>query len=94
MALHMSKQLGWLTEQQRDRGISLLKQAKLPIVPPLSMTAETFLTHMAVDKKNIDGHIRLVLLRNLGEALVTAEYPAEVLHDVLSTDYSTIAASI
>lgn len=94
MALHMSKQLGWLTEQQRDRGISLLKQAKLPIVPPLSMTAETFLTHMAVDKKNIDGHIRLVLLRNLGEALVTAEYPTEVLHDVLSIDYSTIAASI
>lgn len=94
MALEMSKQLGWLTAAQRDRGVRLLVRAGLPVIPPESMDAETFLTHMAVDKKNIDGHIRLVLLRNLGEAVVTADYPAEALHKVLTADYSTIAGSI
>ncbi len=94
MALQMSMQLGWLNQQQRDRGIRLLVRAGLPVVPPQTMTAETFLTHMAVDKKNIDGHIRLVLLRDLGEAVVTADYPADILQDVLTADYSTIVNSI
>lgn len=94
MALEMSRRLGWLSEQQRDRGIALLVRAGLPVIPPAAMSAETFLTHMAVDKKNIDGHIRLVLLHDLGEAVVTADYPADILHDVLTADYSTIAGSI
>ena len=94
MALEMSKQLGWLTAAQRDRGVRLLVRAGLPVIPPKDMDAETFLTHMAVDKKNIDGHIRLVLLRNLGEAVVTADYPADILHKVLTADYSAIVDSI
>lgn len=94
MALEMSKQLGWLTAAQRDRGVRLLVRAGLPVIPPESMDAETFLTHMAVDKKNIDGHIRLVLLRNLGEAVVTADYPADTLRKVLTADYSSIVGSI
>ena len=94
MALEMSKALGWLTQQQRDRGIQLLLRAGLPVIPPATMTAETFLAHMAVDKKNIDGQIRLVLLQRLGEAVVTADYPADTLYDALVTDYSAIAASI
>ena len=94
MALEMSHKLGWITLQQRNRGIKLLLQAGLPVVPPQTMTAQTFLTHMAVDKKNIGGHIRLVLLRDLGDAVITTEYPADILHDVLMTDYSAIVGSI
>ena len=94
MALEMSKQLGWLSEEQRDRGIRLLASAGLPIVPPRDMTAETFLTHMAVDKKVVDGQLRLVLLRDLGQALVTADYPSATLDCVLNTDYAMITASI
>lgn len=94
MALEMSRQLGWITSQQRDRGIKLLVQAKLPVVAPQDMSAETFLSHMAVDKKNINGHIRLVLLRDLGHAAITADYPAQILHDVLVADYTTLTNSI
>lgn len=94
MALEMSKQLGWLSEEQRDRGIRLLASAGLPIVPPEDMTAEIFLTHMAVDKKVVDGQLRLVLLRGLGQALVTADYPSATLDCVLNTDYAMITASI
>ena len=94
MALEMSMQLGWLTEQQRNRAIRILVRANLPVIPPQDMTAETFLTHMAVDKKNIDGQIRLVLLRDLGEAVITADYPADILQRVRTPDYSTIVGSI
>jgi hypothetical protein len=34
------------------------------------------------------------LLRDLGDALITTEYPADVLHDVLTADYSAIVGSI
>ncbi len=94
MALEMSRQLGWITTEQRDRGIRLLVQAKLPVIAPQDMSAETFLSHMVVDKKNINGHIRLVLLRELGDAVITADYPADILQRVLTADYSTIVGSI
>ena len=94
MALEMSRQLGWLTEQQRNRGIRILVRAGLPVIPPQDMTAETFLTHMAVDKKNVDGQIRLVLLHALGDAVITADYPADILQRVLTADYSSIVGSI
>ncbi len=94
MALEMSMQLGWLTESQRNRAIQILVRAGLPVIPPQDMTADIFLTHMAVDKKNIDGQIRLVLLRELGDAVITADYPADILQRVLTADYSTIVGSI
>lgn len=94
MALEMSYQLGWISSAQRDRGIKLLVQAQLPVVPPQDMTATTFLSHMAVDKKNIDGCIRLVLLRDLGEAVITTDYPAERLQQILTTDYSALVERI
>ena len=94
MALEMSRQLGWITTEQRDRGIRLLVQAKLPVIAPQDMSAETFLSHMVVDKKNINGHIRLVLLRDLGNAVITADYPAQILHDVLVDDFTTLTNSI
>ncbi|MDY0250015.1 MAG: 3-dehydroquinate synthase [Pseudomonas sp.] len=94
MALEMSTQLGWLNAQQRDRCVRLLARAGLPIVPPKEMTADIFLAHMAVDKKVLDGQLRLVLLRDLGQAVVTADYPSTVLERVLNTDYAMITASI
>jgi 3-dehydroquinate synthase len=32
------------------------------------MTAEMYLEHMAVDKKNLEGAIRLILLEHIGKA--------------------------
>jgi 3-dehydroquinate synthase len=91
MALEMSRQLGWISPQDRDRGVRLLQRAGLPVVPPAQMRPEDFLEHMAIDKKVIDGRLRLVLLRRMGEALVTDDYPAHVLQATLAVDYSAIA---
>lgn len=88
MALDMSERLGWISAAERDRGVRLFVAAGLPVVPPLDMTPEDFMEHMAVDKKVLDGQLRLVLLRGLGEAVVTADFAPEVLNATLCTDYS------
>ncbi|MDO9321189.1 MAG: 3-dehydroquinate synthase [Pseudomonas sp.] len=87
MALEMSQRLGWITPAERDRGIRLLLRAGLPVVPPAEMTPENFLEHMAVDKKVLDGRLRLVLLKGLGAAVVTSDFPREILDATLRADY-------
>jgi len=69
MAADLSWRQGWLTQADVGRIKRLLQRAALPVQPPV-MSAETFLHHMAVDKKNVDGKLRLVLLRSLGQAVV------------------------
>ncbi|MCY1265726.1 3-dehydroquinate synthase [Metapseudomonas sp. CR1201] len=91
MALEMSSRLGWITTDERDAAIRLLRSAGLPVVPPADMTPEHFLQHMAVDKKVLDGQLRLVLLRRIGEAVVTADYPRDVLEATLAADYCALA---
>ena len=91
MALDMSARLGWISEAERDRGLRLLLRAGLPVVPPLDMAPEDFLQHMAVDKKVLDGRLRLVLLRKLGEAVITDDFPLEVLNATLRADYRALA---
>lgn len=63
---------------------SLLKLFDLPTNPPEGMTEKDFLTYMSVDKKNVDGAIRLVLLKSLGKAVVTDEYSREKLSGVFN----------
>jgi 3-dehydroquinate synthase len=94
MALEMSHRLGWISAAERDRGIRLLQRAGLPVVPPAEMTPEHFLDHMAVDKKVLDGQLRLVLLKHLGEAVVTAEYAQDALQATLSTDYRALVEQL
>lgn len=90
MALEMSRRLGWLTAAERDRGIRLFVRAGLPVVPPQDMTPDDFLEHMAVDKKVLDGRLRLVLLSQMGRAVVTDDFPREILHATLSADYRAL----
>ncbi|AEF20411.1 3-dehydroquinate synthase [Pseudomonas fulva] len=94
MALEMSHRLGWINADERDRGIRLFQAAGLPVVPPQEMTPAQFMEHMAVDKKVLDGQLRLVLLRSLGEAVVTSDYPAEILSATLAADYPALVARL
>ncbi|OLU24155.1 3-dehydroquinate synthase [Pseudomonas sp. PA27(2017)] len=94
MALEMSHRLGWIDADERDRGIRLFQAAGLPVVPPQEMTPAQFLAHMAVDKKVLDGQLRLVLLRSLGEAVVTSDYPADILSATLAADYPALVARL
>jgi 3-dehydroquinate synthase len=94
MALDMSERLGWITAAERERAVRLFIAAGLPVVPPKDMTPEDFMEHMAVDKKVLDGKLRLVLLRGLGEAVVTGDFLRETLNATLSADYAAQLAQL
>lgn len=84
MAARASAALGDLSEQDVERVVRVCERAGLPVTPPAGMTPSDFLRHMAVDKKNIDGQLRLVLLRRLGEAYIADAVPSDVLEAVLA----------
>ena len=84
MAADLSARLGWLSQQDLDRVRTILQAAGLPLLPPSEMSSERFLELMAVDKKVIDGNLRLVLLQQLGKAVVTSDFPAERLLETLA----------
>jgi 3-dehydroquinate synthase len=43
------------------------------------VTPAAVLEHMSMDKKVLGGRLRLVLPRGIGDALLTADYPAAAL---------------
>ena len=73
MAADLSVREGNISSEDRDRAIALIRRAALPDRAPEGMSSDDFMNLMAVDKKNVDGALRLVLLRSLGEAYITAD---------------------
>jgi len=84
MAADMSMRLGWISQQDRDRAYNLIKKANLPTTLPKNMSEQDFMDLMLRDKKTIDGNIRLVLLKSLGDAVITDDYDKNVLHEMLT----------
>ncbi len=83
MAVDLSERLGWVDASLNTRLCELLQRAQLPIMAP-NMSEVQFLELMAGDKKALDHKIRLVLLRALGEAVVTTEFGTEQLSATLA----------
>ncbi len=83
MAAEMSRRLGWLDERDRERIDRVLELARLPNRPPETLGPDRFRELMAVDKKVLGGKLRLVLLKGIGGALVTADFPPAVLDATL-----------
>ena len=83
LAAKLSADLGWLTSAQVEQVSVLLEKAELPLAPPAGMTPAQFRELMAHDKKVLDGQLRLVLLKDLGKAVVTADYDAACLDALL-----------
>lgn len=72
LAAKLSERLGWLSSHDINQLEALLKTAGLPIAPP-AIDTEQFLSLMMVDKKVLDGRLRLVLLKRIGKALITSD---------------------
>ncbi len=85
MAIDLSVREGLVDQALRARTVALLERAGLPIAPPADLDAERFLDVMAIDKKAVDGQIRLVLLRALGDAFVSADYDPQNLRLTLAS---------
>ncbi|MCK5725854.1 MAG: 3-dehydroquinate synthase [Thiotrichaceae bacterium] len=84
MAAQLSMELGWLSADDIAYCEHIIQAAGLPIQPPKTMTIEDFNTIMAIDKKVINGVLRLVLMKSLGEAVLVSDFDPEVLQRTLS----------
>jgi 3-dehydroquinate synthase len=91
MAADLSQRLGWIDTAAQERTRELIRHARLPIAPPPELSTERFLELMAVDKKVLDGGLRLVLLQDIGHAVVTGDFDPAHLRNTLD-EYSTTTA--
>jgi 3-dehydroquinate synthase len=82
LAAGLSRRLGWLGAAEVARIRDLLLALGLPVEAP-KLGVERTLELMRLDKKVLQGQLRLVLLRRLGEGVVTADYPAAALETEL-----------
>ena len=91
LAVDLSQRLGWLAAADLERVRRLLERLGLPrAAPPIG--AARALDLMAMDKKVLAGRIRLVLLRRIGQGVVSGDYPAEALEATLRAHFEARAA--
>lgn len=83
LAARVSAGHRWLSDNDVQRIEALLMRVGLPTKPPQGMGAAQFLELMAVDKKAADSGLRLVLQKDIGHAVVTGDFNAEVLRRTL-----------
>ena len=82
MAADLSRRLGWISEQDVARIRDLFVRAGLPVVAPAQGT-EKYLHLMGMDKKVVGGKMRFVLLKTIGNAVVSSDAPEALLRQTL-----------
>jgi len=83
MAAQLSRRMGMLDSAEVDRIEKLLHRAGLPTQAP-DLGQGRYLELMGHDKKVEDGRMRLILLKALGKAVVTADFSSGDLREVLA----------
>ena len=86
MAADLSARHGWMDDADVERIRALLVQARLPVEPPAEMSTDQFLGLMAVDKKALDGGLRLILMDAIGKAKITADFDPRLLRQTLECE--------
>lgn len=83
MAADLSVRHQWIEAEVKQRTKDLLTRAGLPVTPPAEMTVDQYMDIMAIDKKVDRGVIKFVLLRQLGQAIVSSDYDPQLLQQTL-----------
>lgn len=65
--VHLSYKLGYMTAEERDAVLALLKKAQLPVEIPAYIDREALVKKLYTDKKVRDGQLRFVLQKGIGE---------------------------
>lgn len=73
VAAELSVRMGFLSAVENKQIRDIFIRAGLPIVPPAGMNAATFIDFMQRDKKVMDGRLRLILLRAIGNAVISED---------------------
>jgi len=84
MAVDLSMRLGLLKQDQIDRVKAILDRAKLPTKIPNGIKLKQMLENMKVDKKSRDGVLYLILLNDIGDAVITSDYTEQALTETIN----------
>lgn len=84
LAARLSARLGLCPAADGSRLASLLDALGLPTALPGGLAADALLARMRLDKKNVSGRLRLVLLDGLGAARVVPDVDEDAVRAVLS----------
>ena len=83
IAADLSQRMGYLSAEDVTRITAIFKAAALPVQSPLGMSTAQFIDLMSVDKKNVDGKIRVILLEALGKASLPTNVELSILRETL-----------
>ena len=84
MAADLSCRMGWLSAADAQHVRAVLEENYgMPVIPPADITEEQYLDLMASDKKAEQGKIRFILLKAIGEALLTDAVDSAALRQTL-----------
>ena len=73
-----------MKEEDVSRVEALISKAHLPVLPPEEISPSRFMELMSVDKKVKDGQLRLVLMKGIGQSLVTSDFDSKALEELLN----------
>lgn len=83
IAAELSCRLGFLSDSDNKRVRDIFVRAGLPVLPPGDMSASTFIEFMQRDKKVIDGRLRLILLKAIGNAVISEDASLEQIAEAI-----------
>jgi len=83
MAADLSCRMGWIEPADVDHLEALLQRAQLPTHAPPQIGHDQFLQLMSVDKKIMDGGLRLILLKGIGSAVISDDFDHALLEQTL-----------
>lgn len=84
VAAEFSERMKWISKDDVKRISRLISRANLPTELPHELSATKILELMAIDKKVKDGKLHLVLLKEIGEAVLTSEFDHVLLQQTLA----------
>ena len=82
MAADLSQRMGWISAEDLQRTKKIIQRAHLPVKCP-AIPLDEFLAYMAHDKKVLNGQLRLVLMKSLGQAIITREFDVELMKQAI-----------
>ncbi|BCE01009.1 3-dehydroquinate synthase [Marinicellulosiphila megalodicopiae] len=85
MASYLSVLEGNISFEDHLRIINLFEKVNLPVDSPVEMQVDDFVEKMSIDKKVVDGKLRLILFSKMSQAIISDTFDHEKLMKTLAT---------
>lgn len=82
MAADLSWRMGWISNDDLERTKRIIQRANLPVACP-AIPLDEFLAYMSHDKKVLNGQLRLILMKKLGQAVITKDFDVEFMKQAI-----------